>query len=466
MLFPMPKVVADVEAGGPFVTARNAFTGMENKKLLKEMNEIKKNYLPTTLGAEAASKLAYANLMGPQFMAKLLQDTKFLGNITPEQAKGFVNTITGAANRPQGFNSLNQPMQHTGIGQPSTNNITGGVWNALKGLLGINSNQPAQNPMQQQNMPAPVPQQGGNAFQQPPQATAPMGEATPRSTAPVPNETEADIFNKYIATPEGQAEVDKANRGEPSRLDVGAEALGHELANEAKNATAPGGYIDNAAIAQGALKQGDKLGEIKADMQGDIAKQQKSLGNSGTNIDRLITGFTNPDFIALRNELPYLQDMQLGAISHLDNPQAQHLAGQIIADIEAFKGSTVMGFKGSTLKREFDYADKLKPSTNDTVYTATGKLQTLKALHDIAVTKNSLIDFYLKDPKITPAQAVEKANKAVDITAIDKRVRELTAPAVKIDNPKTKASMWITVKRAKELGFTKDQAKKFGLKYE
>jgi ribosomal protein L14E/L6E/L27E len=125
-----------------------------------------------------------------------------------------------------------------------------------------------------------------------------------------------------------------------------------------------------------------------------------------------------------------------------------------------------MGFKGSTLKREFDYADKLKPSTNDTVYTATGKLQTLKALHDIAVTKNSLIDLYLKDSKITPAQAVEKANKAVDIKAIDKRVKELTAPAVKIDNPKTKASMWITVKRAKELGFTKDQAKKFGLKYE
>jgi hypothetical protein len=462
MALPLPKVVADVEAGGPFVTSRNAFNNMANSRALRKYNEVKADWAGTTIPAQAYSQMAYANAVAPQFMAKLLQDPKFLGNLSPQQAENIKNAVLSGATKPPGFNALNQGQQYTGIGQPSTNKHSGKLKNAFNQVLDFftgGNNKPALNPMQQQNMPSTVPQQGGNAFQQPPQAT-------PQSTAPVPNETEADIFNKYIATPEGQAEVDKANRGEPSRLDIGTEALAHELANEAKNATTPGGYIDNAAIAKGALNQGEKLGGIKADMQGDIAQQQKSLGDSGNNIDRLITGFTNPDFIALRNEFPYLQDMQLGAISHLDNPQAQNLAGQIIADIEAFKGSTVMGFKGSTLKREFDYADKLKPSTNDTVYTATGKLQTLKALHDIAVTKNSLIDLYLKDPKITPAQAVEKANKAVDITAIDKRVKELTEPAVKIDNPKTKASMWITVKRAKELGFTKDQAKKFGLKYE
>ena len=83
--------------------------------------------------------------------------------------------------------------------------------------------------------------------------------------------------------------------------------------------------------------------------------------------------------------------MQLEAASHLKDPRIQHLIGKIKADVESFKGQTVQSFGGQTLKREFDYADQLKPNMNDTVYTALAHLSSLKSLQEIAYKKNNII---------------------------------------------------------------------------
>jgi hypothetical protein len=54
---------------------------MQQFPLKQEILKTKAQYAPLTAQADAASKLAYANLMGPQFLAKLMGNTDILANI-------------------------------------------------------------------------------------------------------------------------------------------------------------------------------------------------------------------------------------------------------------------------------------------------------------------------------------------------------------------------------------------------
>lgn len=451
--------------GGSFVATRNAFNDMQNQRAQRKYNEVKADWANTTIPAAAYSQMAYANAVAPQFMAKLLQDPKFLGNLSKEEAQNIKNMVLQGATKPPGFNSLNQPTQHTGTGQPSTNNISGGVWNALKGLLGINSNQPAQNPMQQQNMPQPMPQQGGNAFQQTTQPSTPMGQTAPQSTAPAANETEADIFNKYIATPEGQAEIDKANRGEPSRLDIGAEALAHELANEAKgisnnakplmgenppNADA-NDYLKNGARAKGILKQGEKSGEYRATALNEAGKVGTALSNSGAAQNEVIKIIKNPIWQHARDTFPGFQKQQLSVLKVTGNPELRKLIGEYTAAGQSMVASQVAGMGSKHLVREYDLAEKQKINDSDTIESSEGKLTNAKNLHDIAEQKNHIIKDLLKRG-VDEADAVEIANKKVDISAIRRATDKLLERRISVTNNKTGVTKMMTVKEAQKEG--------------
>lgn len=54
---------------------------LKQQQLANAFNEFKNQYAPLTLQADAASKLAYANLMGPQFLAKLMGNQDILANV-------------------------------------------------------------------------------------------------------------------------------------------------------------------------------------------------------------------------------------------------------------------------------------------------------------------------------------------------------------------------------------------------
>lgn len=457
--------------GGSFVATRNAFNDMLNNRALRKYNETKADWAGTTIPAQAYSQMAYANAVAPQFMAKLLQDPKFLGNISPAQAQSIKNAVLSGATKPPGFNALNQTQENAGgggggLGNAFNESPAGQLWSGLKNLLGKHGTQLSPNPMQQQNMQQPMPQQlpqaNNNAPGIPSQEAAP--EAQAQTSANYESQKEA-LYKKFIESPEGQAEIDKYNRGEPSRLDLGADALKESLVNEAngkplelelKGGNNPpadeGDYITNAARAVGILQQGKKGGDYRAEAVKDIGNEQKVLTNTGNVINEVIGDFTDPEFVALRAEFPYLQNMQLEAASHLKDPRVQEKIGKIIGDLESFKAATVNSFKGQTLKREFEFADKIKPSQSDTVYTALGKMEALKSLHDIAEKKNSLVNKYIEKDHLSQTEAIDRANKEVNVGAIRNKVKELTQPLHEFQNKKTGVTIYLTSNRAKELG--------------
>src|SRR5690349_1453047 len=96
MALPLPRVVPDTGPGGGLVTAMGGMNSLANDMILRKINQIKAQYMPLTTQAEAASKLAYANLMGPQFLAKLLGNDSAIANMGDANAKAALQKAFAA----------------------------------------------------------------------------------------------------------------------------------------------------------------------------------------------------------------------------------------------------------------------------------------------------------------------------------------------------------------------------------
>jgi len=412
MALPLPRVVADVGPGGPLVTAMGGMNSLANDMILRQMNQIKKQYLPSTLSAEAASKLAYANLMGPQFMAKLLQNPGAVANMGDSAAKQAIQRVVGAGMGQGTGNALMQmPQMPAGIGQPSTNTFSGWLQNSLKGLMGGNA---------QKNANA----LGGSASN-PGQYNAPPG----MSDAPIARNSPSQRPPGGVSV-EGEQWYDK--NGNPVYADEPEPTMDLELTKGQRQPS----YAENTGTYEGTVEEGKDLGKHRAKVINDIGEQQLQLSNTGANLDRIIDDINDPKFMALRKDFPFYQNMQLTALSKVGTPEQQEMIGNFIADVKSFAGATVNSFKGQSMKREFDYADQLKPNENDTVDTARGKLTALKSLKEIAERKNDIMLDLMQNKHMNLGDAVKQANKMVDVKAIDREVKKLTSPMITLKDPK------------------------------
>lgn len=146
MNIPLPRVVADVEAGGPFVTAAKGMNALKRQQLDNQIARAQADYAPFTTYADAASKLAYANMLPYQIQAQtmsnpmmwmaLKDDPKALEAVM----SNFKNSIPTGQNI---FGNVNLPAPMTR--QNPTNSIFGALMNKLMG----GSNQQNTNPLAQ-----------------------------------------------------------------------------------------------------------------------------------------------------------------------------------------------------------------------------------------------------------------------------------------------------------------------------
>lgn len=107
---PLPKTVADTEAGGGIVQGMNALNNYE-------LNRSNAQYAPYTNYANAASKMAYSNFVGPQAIASILTNPATRGMFTQDQyntlAKAFSSQVQGSGNA---LANLPPPQGNLGIG--------------------------------------------------------------------------------------------------------------------------------------------------------------------------------------------------------------------------------------------------------------------------------------------------------------------------------------------------------------
>lgn len=449
MAIPPVKLFSN-EPGGPLLTVMNALNAAENQRHQTRYNKAKADYAPTSMQAEAASKLAYANLMGPQFLAKLLQNPGAIANMgDPAAREALQKAVNAGMGQGTGQNYLNQMPQHTGIGQPSTNNFAGYLKNAFKGLIGQGQGQsnnpfaqsaqpmPQQPQMPQQmppGMPPQMPQQGGQApMQAPPPAQAPLPQGKrPRDGVMLEGE------QWYNAKGEPVYAEEEQGPNVPMELEI-------------TKGIPPKSYAEKEGEFKGTVKQREKEGEYRAAALKQIGESQLGLSNSGAVLDRMTGIVKNPVFANMRNTIPGFQNKQLDYLKVMGTPEQKELIGDFLSTGESFIASTVQGFSGKPLVREFDLAQRQKITPHDTIDSAIGKLHSATALHDIAEKKNQIVSELLQKG-YNEADAVRKANKMVDVSAIEKETNSRLQRKIEVRNSKTGEKKMVTLEEARKMG--------------
>ena len=434
MALPLPRVVSDVGPGGPLVTAMGGMNSLANENILRQINQIKKQYLPTTLGAEAASKLAYANLMGPQFLAKLLASDSAVANMGDPAAKAALEKSVGAGmGRNSGMNAFNQMQQgnqgnsmFSGIGEPSTNSFSGHLKNAFRALIGQNPQQgPNQNAF---NMPAQDYDNSSN-----PRVSAEGPGVIPNGDFPFvgregyrphPTTTGYDGNQMQVMADDGNASMEMDMTGGQPRQQSDEWGASTPAAQQAFAEGREPTYAEKTGKYKGSVKQGEEAGKYRAQAQKEIGQSQLALSNSGASLDRMASIIKNPVIQDMRSKIPFFQDKQLGYLEKMGTPEQKKLIGDFITTGEQIIASGVQAFGGKPLVREFDLLQRQKINRNDPIHVAEGKLQASIALHNIAEQKNGIINDLLGQG-VNEADAVKQANKMVNIKKIERQTEEL-----------------------------------------
>ena len=85
--------------GGPFVASARAWNALRSDQLENQIKKVQAQYAPMTVPAKAMSEMAYASLLGPQFMAKMMGNQDIVANLPggDPQRQAIINMITNAA---------------------------------------------------------------------------------------------------------------------------------------------------------------------------------------------------------------------------------------------------------------------------------------------------------------------------------------------------------------------------------
>jgi len=450
MALPLPRVIPDVGPGGPLVTAMGGMNSLANDILLRKINAVKEKYAPLTTQAEAASKLAYANLMAPQFIAKAMNNPAFMANLTEEQKNALRDMVNSAGTNAPNINAINQIPQNTGIGEPSTNSFSGRVKNAFHALTGQAQQQA---PMQMQNrntMAQPMPQQQTNQQQ--------AGNPSTFADENGNNQIALQAYDKWMKSPEGQAELAKGeNANIPNEQQVVQWAT--QKNQQASPSTEMGGiggqqrptWSENTGTQKGIENELAESGKIRAK---NIDELNNTVFNSETNavtLDSINKILASPEFEQIR-QVPLLGHHELSYYAKEGTPEQQQMVGQYYTLTGNLIKDASRDFAGQFRKGEQTLLQGMKPSPNDTVDTAKGKSETLTVLNKMLAERSRITSKIMSEYHVNKLAAQEAADKQINGDQIRKQIHEQLNPMVEIVNSKTGERKQVTAAEARKLG--------------
>lgn len=421
------------QPGGGIVTAMGGINALANNMHLQKINRVKSKYAPLTTQAEAISKLAYANLMGPQFLAKLLQNPGAIANMGDPAAKAALQKVVSAGMGQGTGNALLSLPQGNGHtqenSQQSNNSLSGWIIDKLKSAF---HPQQKTNALQQQTIPI-VPDTQDNRMQL--ELTA--GNRNPAT--PSADDVTWDAVNLWARSPKGQAKLAQS----PNYIPVPSEVAPYQPKEKT--------WEQNTGKYLGTIKQGEEAGKFRAQALSDIGKSQLALSGQGAALDEMTKIIANPIWQNARNKIPAFQKQQLALLKISNDPEIRKIAGEFTAAGQSIIANAVAAMGSKHLSREYALAEKQKINDSDTVESSEGKITNAKNLHDIAEKKNNIIKNLLKNG-VDEADAVEIANKKVDVSAIRRATDKLLERKVSVTNNKTGETRIMSVSEAQKLG--------------
>ena len=397
MALNIPNIAApDIESD--FSQALRKANSLQNEQIEKRMNQIKAQYLPLNSQAEAASKLAYSQLMGPQFLSKLFGNEHILAN-TPEDKKSEVlnmlykagagkNMIPGS-----GSEGNANPMAF----DPSAQDQSPASWayNKIRSLFEKKEQQPIANPLAANNLA----QQG--YVKQP----------------------ELSPLNQQIIT-----QPTSSNESQKSKT-----------------------FAENTGEYKGVVAEGKESGKIRAQEISKLNNDSYVSQNLGTTLDELGSILSNPEFKQLR-QLPLAQQHELAYYAKFGTPSQQKLAGNFIATMNRVVVDSAPEFKGSFRVGEQGLLNKMKVSDADTIDAAIGKYEAIAYFNKMRQERSSKVAELMEDNHWSQGKAMKVADKLVNGEQIRKQIENKVNPMVTIRNPKTGETKTVSINEARSLG--------------
>lgn len=429
MALPLPRVISDVGPGGGLVTSMGGINSLANDMLLRKINSVKAQYAPLTTQADAASKLAYANLMGPQFIAKLMGNEAFLGNTKDEKLQQLREMVTNAGmGQGSGANVFSQMQQSgAGTGERAGNSLSNFFANKLRGVFG---GQAQSNPLAQSQamemgneMPAPQSDSQMGALKRPENGVRVEGEQWYDKNG-------NPVYDEEVQQP-----------GEPTmNLEI------------TKGQRAPQKtYAENTGTFKGTLEEGKELGKIRAK---DIEKLNNAVFNAETNqatLDKISDILASPTFEKIR-QVPLAGHHELSYYAREGTPDEQQMVGSYYTLTGNLIKDASRDFAGQFRKGEQQLLNGMKPSPSDTVNSAKGKTETLSVLNRMLSARSRLTSKIMAENHVNKLEAMEIADKQINGEQIRREVHDRLNPKITIRNRKTGETKTISAEEARKLG--------------
>jgi hypothetical protein len=408
------------QPGGGLVTAMRGVNALTASNLDNQIKDIERQYKPITSQAEAASKLAYANLMGPQFLAKLMGNPDILANLSSEQQKAALAKVYQAGSGQGGSgNALTMPAP-----QQNQNPLSNLV-NHLRGAFGFNA---------------------------PPSAGATQGASA------APPSQNALNTTPFVQGPNGTSVNDSLRAaGQPTIDNDNGQALPGSFASDqpaptaapAADATSANTFPENAGKYAGIKAEGEEAGKIRAKQYEALDQTVLNNENTQTTLDALSKIVASPEFEQIR-QTPLAGHHELQYYAKEGTPEQQNMVGQYYTLTGNIITQSARDFAGSFRKGEQELLSGMKPNPSDTVDTARGKLESLSVMNKMLSARARLTSSIMKKEKLSQGDALEQADKKIDGAAIRNQVHDQLNPTVTIVNKKTGERMTVPIGQARE----------------
>lgn len=386
------------QPGGGLVTALRGSNALSQEMLETQIKKAQADYAPWTTYADAASKIAYSNLMGPQFMAKLMANDPVLANIPDAQKNAILTRLQqtalgGNALASPGVNASQQPGMHMPpppSSQPSQNSLSGYLGNILRGFLGDSFQQPSsQNPLAQQ--PA-LSSQDQNAI------------------------SNMHPGDSYVV--QGQK---------------------------------PNSFAENVGSYKGVIKEGEEAGKIRAK---DINDLNDIVFNADTQLATLndINDMISSPAIREIRQLPLAGRHEMAYYAKEGTPEQQQLVGRLYAQMGNVVKNSVRDFPGQFRKGEQQLLNGMKPNDSDTVDAMIGKAESLTVMTKLLRERSALTSQFMNKYHMNKLEASELADKQLNGEQIRQDVHAKLNPMVSVRNRKTGEVKTVPIAEAKKLG--------------
>lgn len=372
--------------GGPLGYAYQSYNQLLNDPIDRDFKR-----------AQSASKLAYSNLMGPQFLAKMAENSNLLANLPDDQKNATLQKIYSSGMSPFGITGNMLQSSNT---QPSLFDI------ALQHLLGVNSNQ---NSGQNQQLP-----QSQNALN------------NPISTQSTPNAMAAPV------------QMPQSNNALQNPMPQMAPPVPAQ--QNAINNPNPQTFAEKAGGFKGVISEGEEAGKIRAKNIEDFGDQYEAAQNRGVAYDRLINLVNSPTFNTMRDTIPFFQGLQLKTLSKIGDKDQQKAIGNFMTSSQELVKDTINSFQGTKMKGELETAKNMKVSDDDTIGVMIGKLQAGNMFNQFSKQRASMAAKIMREQHVDKQAALEIADKQLHGDAMRNKINSM------IENNKNKTTpnkIWV-----------------------